>query len=121
MIEKSYARYEAALHGLVRYGRKLRMDGAKWAEFGRVIMLAERLQDKYVTYKATGNLTPILKEIAHFEADPWQLNVTEDGLVPVRLGELLTEHKADLAHLVTLEAGKVTSEALGEVQEMIDI
>ena len=38
-----------------------------------------------------------------------------------RLGELLVEHKADLATLVTVEAGKITSEALGEVQEMIDI
>jgi aldehyde dehydrogenase (NAD+) len=38
-----------------------------------------------------------------------------------RLGELLIEHKADLATLVTVEAGKITSEALGEVQEMIDI
>ncbi|MCV7230047.1 L-piperidine-6-carboxylate dehydrogenase [Mycolicibacterium komossense] len=38
-----------------------------------------------------------------------------------RLGELLTEHKTDLATLVTLEAGKIESEALGEVQEMIDI
>src|SRR5204863_10049520 len=31
------------------------------------------------------------------------------------------EHKADLAELVTLEAGKIRSEAEGEVQEMIDI
>lgn len=102
MIEKSYARYEAALHGLVRYGRKLRMDGAKWAEYGRVTTLAERLQDKYVTYKATGNLTPIVKEIAHFEADPWQLNVTEDGLVPARLGELLAELKAGVQGLTLI-------------------
>src|SRR6185369_4316272 len=36
-------------------------------------------------------------------------------------GELLTEHKADLATLISLEVGKITSEALGEVQEMIDI
>jgi len=43
------------------------------------------------------------------------------GQVIKRLGELLAEHKADLAELVTIEAGKVTSEALGEVQEMIDI
>lgn len=42
------------------------------------------------------------------------------GLVR-RLGELLVEHKADLADLVTLEVGKIGSEALGEVQEMIDI
>lgn len=42
------------------------------------------------------------------------------GLVR-RLGQLLTEHKEDLATLVTIEAGKITSEALGEVQEMIDV
>ncbi|MEU2179077.1 aldehyde dehydrogenase family protein [Nocardia sp. NPDC019219] len=38
-----------------------------------------------------------------------------------RLGQLLTEHKSDLAELVTLEAGKIPAEAAGEVQEMIDI
>lgn len=43
------------------------------------------------------------------------------GLLVRRLSELLTAHKADLAELVTLEAGKITSEALGEVQEMIDV
>ncbi len=37
------------------------------------------------------------------------------------LGELLRAHKADLATLVTIETGKIRSEALGEVQEMIDI
>ena len=37
------------------------------------------------------------------------------------LGALLREHLADLATLVQLEAGKIRSEALGEVQEMIDI
>jgi aldehyde dehydrogenase (NAD+) len=34
---------------------------------------------------------------------------------------LLREHKADLGRLVQLEVGKIESEALGEVQEMIDI
>ena len=33
-----------------------------------------------------------------------------------RLGEQLRLHKADLATLVQLEAGKIESEALGEVQ-----
>jgi len=37
------------------------------------------------------------------------------------LGEELRRHKATLAALVTLEAGKITSEGEGEVQEMIDI
>ena len=36
-------------------------------------------------------------------------------------GSLLTEHKNDLATLISLEVGKITSEARGEVQEMIDI
>ena len=42
------------------------------------------------------------------------------GLVR-RLGEALRTHKQHLGMLVTLEAGKPVSEALGEVQEMIDI
>jgi aldehyde dehydrogenase (NAD+) len=37
------------------------------------------------------------------------------------LGEELRAAKADLGRLVTLEAGKITAEGLGEVQEMIDI
>ena len=37
------------------------------------------------------------------------------------LGEELRAAKDDLGLLVTMEAGKVTSEGLGEVQEMIDI
>jgi aldehyde dehydrogenase (NAD+) len=37
------------------------------------------------------------------------------------LGEELRTHKADLARLVSIEAGKIASEGEGEVQEMIDI
>ena len=37
------------------------------------------------------------------------------------LGEVLREHKEDLGTLVSLEAGKIKEEGLGEVQEMIDI
>jgi aldehyde dehydrogenase (NAD+) len=37
------------------------------------------------------------------------------------LGEELRAAKAELARLVTIEAGKITTEGLGEVQEMIDI
>jgi aldehyde dehydrogenase (NAD+) len=43
------------------------------------------------------------------------------GALVKRFGELLTEHKSDLADLVTIEVGKIRSEALGEIQEMIDI
>ena len=43
------------------------------------------------------------------------------GRLVRELGELLREHKEDLGALVSLEAGKIRSEGLGEVQEMIDI
>lgn len=38
-----------------------------------------------------------------------------------RIGEALRARKSELAKIVQLEAGKITQEALGEVQEMIDI
>jgi len=43
------------------------------------------------------------------------------GALVKRLGVLLAEHKESIAELITIEAGKIPSEALGEVQEMIDI
>jgi aldehyde dehydrogenase (NAD+) len=43
------------------------------------------------------------------------------GTVVKRLAELLSEHKRDIGELISIEAGKIVSEALGEVQEMIDI
>lgn len=38
-----------------------------------------------------------------------------------RLGELLRRHKPRLARLVAIESGKIVAEALGEVQEAIDM
>ncbi len=43
------------------------------------------------------------------------------GEIVRQIGQALRLHKEDLAHLVTLEMGKLYQEALGEVQEMIDI
>ncbi len=43
------------------------------------------------------------------------------GFLVKSFGRLLEQHKEDLADLVQLEVGKIRSEALGEVQEMIDI
>ncbi len=43
------------------------------------------------------------------------------GALVKRLGILLAEHRQAIAELITIEAGKIGSEALGEVQEMIDI
>jgi aldehyde dehydrogenase (NAD+) len=43
------------------------------------------------------------------------------GEIVRQLGDELRKHKEELGLLVTLEAGKVRSEGLGEVQEMIDM
>ncbi|MGB7362950.1 MAG: aldehyde dehydrogenase family protein [Rhodococcus sp. (in: high G+C Gram-positive bacteria)] len=43
------------------------------------------------------------------------------GALVREIGELLREHKNALGELVSIEAGKIVSEGLGEVQEMIDI
>ena len=43
------------------------------------------------------------------------------GATVRRFGELLRERKAELGELVSIEAGKIRAEGLGEVQEMIDV
>jgi aldehyde dehydrogenase (NAD+) len=43
------------------------------------------------------------------------------GEIVRQIGQALREHKDDLGLLVTLESGKIKSEGLGEVQEMIDM
>ena len=65
-------------------------------------------------------LTVIEKSQAAFKA--WKtLPAPRRGELVRLLGEELREAKDALGALVTLEAGKITSEGLGEVQEMIDI
>jgi aldehyde dehydrogenase (NAD+) len=52
----------------------------------------------------------------------WQvIPAPKRGEVIRQLGNALREAKGDLGRLVTLEAGKITAEGEGEVQEMIDI
>jgi len=43
------------------------------------------------------------------------------GTTVRRFGELLREHQAGIGELVSIETGKIRSEGLGEVQEMIDV
>jgi aldehyde dehydrogenase (NAD+) len=62
----------------------------------------------------------IARSVAAF--DQWRrIPAPRRGELVRLLGEELRASKADLARLVTLEAGKIVSEGLGEVQEMIDI
>ena len=69
----------------------------------------------------SGDMTTIIAQSRKaFEA--WrQVPAPRRGELVRLLGEELRAAKDDLGALVTLEAGKITSEGLGEVQEMIDI
>ena len=61
-------------------------------------------------------------DAAHTAFLDWRIIPSPKRGELVRLfGEELRAHKAELGKLVSLEVGKVTSEGLGEVQEMIDI
>lgn len=81
----------------------------------------------------TGEQTGSLKTVSAVEADAvieradsafrtWRLvPAPKRGELVRLLGEELRAAKADLGRLVSIEAGKIPSEGLGEVQEMIDI
>jgi len=68
-----------------------------------------------------GDVDPVVaRSLAAFEQ--WRSTPAPvRGTLVRRLSELLREHKAALGELVSIEAGKIRSEGLGEVQEMIDI
>ncbi len=78
-----------------------RLADVTWADSSAVDDSVERAQVAFGTWRATP--------------------APARGRVVKRLGELLALHKDDLATLISLEVGKITSEARGEVQEMIDI
>ena len=59
---------------------------------------------------------------AHAAFTQWRgVPAPQRGALVKALGRLLEDHKEDLADLVTVEVGKIRSEALGEIQEMIDV
>src|SRR5207245_6197401 len=61
-------------------------------------------------------------EAAHQAFLKWRLvPAPKRGEFVRRIGEKLRARKNDLGTLVSREVGKITSEALGEVQEMIDV
>ncbi|MBR7800128.1 L-piperidine-6-carboxylate dehydrogenase [Undibacterium fentianense] len=61
-------------------------------------------------------------ERAELAARQWrQVPAPRRGELIRLFGEELRQHKTQLGELVTLEAGKILQEGLGEVQEMIDI
>jgi aldehyde dehydrogenase (NAD+) len=73
----------------------------KWSELDDVERAVERANKDFLVWRSTP--APIR------------------GALVKHFGALLQEHKEDIATLISLEVGKIKSEALGEVQEMIDI
>ncbi|OLP46133.1 L-piperidine-6-carboxylate dehydrogenase [Rhizobium oryziradicis] len=66
--------------------------------------------------------TTVAIDKAHAAFLEWRLvPAPKRGELIRLLGEELRTHKDALGRLVSIEAGKITSEGLGEVQEMIDI
>jgi aldehyde dehydrogenase (NAD+) len=82
-----------------------------------------------ITGEATGHLHATSKEeadrkinAAHRAFLEWRgIPAPKRGELVRLLGEELRANKSALGRLVTIEAGKIISEGLGEVQEMIDI
>src|SRR6185312_1752 len=73
---------------------------------------------KTISPAATGKAI----EAAHEAFKAWRLVPgPRRGELVRLLGEELRTHKAELGRLVSIEVGKIPSEGLGEVQEMIDI
>jgi len=71
---------------------------------------------------ASAEQVEAMVERAHEAFLTWrQVPAPVRGQMIKAFGRRLEQHKEDLADLVQLEVGKIRSEALGEVQEMIDI
>lgn len=99
----------------------------------RIGVTLPRGTDFYARSPITGDSLFALRSTTSVEADQavaaahsafrtWRSTpAPRRGELVRRLGELLREHKGDVADLIAIEAGKIRSEALGEVQEMIDI
>jgi aldehyde dehydrogenase (NAD+) len=74
-----------------------------------------------VTWATAGDVTTVA-EAASAAFLKWRtVPAPRRGEFVRRIGEKLRDRKSELGALVSLEAGKITQEALGEVQEMIDI
>ena len=63
----------------------------------------------------------IIQKMYTGKKDWMNVPMPQRGEIVRQIGIQLRENKEQLAHLITLETGKIKTEALGEVQEAIDI
>ncbi|MFZ9427394.1 MAG: aldehyde dehydrogenase family protein [Ilumatobacteraceae bacterium] len=84
---------------------------------GRTIGSVSFVDDATITTDVDDAVGRATSVFAHWRSVP----APRRGEVVRHLGDELRRHKDALADLVQIEVGKIRSEALGEVQEMIDI
>lgn len=64
----------------------------------------------------------LVVEKAQLAFETWRMMpAPKRGEIIRQIGNAFRQNKEELAHIVTLESGKILQEALGEVQEIIDI
>jgi aldehyde dehydrogenase (NAD+) len=98
--------------------------GARPATQGQAFQVRSPIDGAHLATIAAAQASEVAAAIgaAHEAFLAWRLRpAPQRGELVRRLGNRLRERKRELAQLVTLEAGKIVSEAEGEVQEMIDI
>jgi aldehyde dehydrogenase (NAD+) len=99
--------------------------GRDWrATAGRALVARSPIDGRAIATLRSAQPSDVAAAVAaaHDAFLKWRmLPAPRRGEVVRRYGQKLRERKSDLAALVQLEVGKITSEALGEVQEMIDI
>ncbi len=74
-----------------------------------------------IQWANASDLAPVAVASRHAFEILRQIPAPRRGELVRRFGQTLREHREDLSALITWEVGKIQSEAVGEVQEMIDI
>ena len=74
-----------------------------------------------VTKASLAEATATVSAVASSFAALRSLPMPQRGQIVREIGEAMRARKTDLAALVSLEAGKIKSEALGEIQEIVDV
>src|SRR3569623_3371401 len=102
--------------------RRLGVQEARWTGGARPVRSPVTGETIGEVHDTTPEAVAAAVEAAHGAYLAWRsVPAPRRGELVRLLGEELRAAKVDLAKLVTLEAGKIASEANGEVQEMIDI
>ncbi len=101
---------------------KLGVDQAAFANGARLVRTPITGQTIGRVADADAGQTAAAIEAAHAAFLAWRsVPAPRRGELVRLFGDELRAHKAELGRLVSIEVGKVSSEGLGEVQEMIDI